>query len=800
MTTIDDTLVVIENHLDKGHGKEPETLLRRLLDDIGPQELRDWQLDLQRIVERFQPRRRAELNQALQDALGRGAARNVEPVPESISDEDLAHLEDDFRAALRELSQRHIFQWSTFYRDCLNLFSERMVQASDGGTKATVFDIARRGLAEHSNEIFSKGYAHLRGQQSSDHGHAIRKGLGGLSKFVDIVVELYTAHASTSADVLRIEILRRLVSAFLSGILEGFSAVAFGNEGGGWVLSQHARSWAHYFAFLTSRDARLVCDVLGEGDFVEGVRSAILPVLAALERIHTTTGGLAPAPFIGQFLWDERRLDILLRPPASSDDYFLLEVSCFLDGSLATTRAVQEAGARGAELIVAVLKPDVAEFVESHPQLQHSTVVAADSTQGGRVEAEAYQILYGTYYRRFSPREAHHPLTYNIAQDFPLRDPFRARYYHVPRSSVRDHLRTFERKNGVRLWCSVRRSGKTTACFDLGTTTGDSVIVSQTCDSTEQVEDAHLFYDLVLEALASENQLDSAFVASAVEQCAPPNLREASRYVLVIDEYETLFGRLRAAVRKDLDLRYVVVQPLLNQLVAFAKDNLLVFMGQQPNAHFILMDQNQLSAYVQQDSFPLFEHNRGTTAGEFAEFVRKVLSERIAFDGGFADLLYNETSGHPFLTANALVELVQWLIDCKRPARNLRVRSDDMQEFTRARLAQDRIKLASEYDFFRSAISEAMSIDGQRQTPWLYAVYSVLRAIAEVSPEAFRVTRVEFSAMCSRMGLESLGFDPDEILRTGAQANFFRYDDNSVTPRIRLLARIAASTRPRLVA
>src|SRR5204863_4372926 len=115
---------------------------------------------------------------------------------------------------------------------------------------------------------------------------------------------------------------------------------------------------------------------------------------------------------------------------------------------------------------------------------------------------------------------------------------------------------------------------------------------------------------------------------------------------------ETLFGRLKSAVAREPDLRYTVAQPLLNQMVSFTRENLLVFLGQQPNAHFILMDQNQLSAYVQQDSFPLFQHEDGTMQGELAELVRKVLTERVSVDPSFVDGVHSETAGHPFLAVN----------------------------------------------------------------------------------------------------------------------------------------------------
>lgn len=222
-------------------------------------------------------------------------------------------------------------------------------------------------------------------------------------------------------------------------------------------------------------------------------------------------------------------------------------------------------------------------------------------------------------------------------------------------------------------------------------------------------------------------------------------------------------------------------------------------MGQQPNAHFILMDQNQLSAHVEQDSFPLFQHARGTTVGEFAQLLRRVLTDRIGFDGSFADSVYDETGGHPFLTVNVLVELVEWLISEERPARGMRLRSEDWLAFAHNRLSKQRLSLSTEYDFFREAVREALS-GVPRRNVWLFGIYSVLRRLAISAPDSFSVSHEEFERIVKRLKLDKHGLSSDELLRTGSQANFLSYDENVVFPKIRLLGRICATVRPEMKA
>lgn len=799
MASIEDKLDQVDQLLAKGHGQEPETILLGLLSEMGRREVAEWRLDFQKLIDRFQPRRRRTLTAALAAALEKHPEEPSAPAVEAErSDDSLLQLEERFRADLLDLSQHHIFQWSTFYRECLSGQFGALLDALTKANGAAASALAQRCVAEHAHEIFQRGYAHARQQSGADHLEAVGKSLGGLGKFLDVVVELYSTRLSSATEERTVAAIRRVSSALLHGVLEGFAAAMFGTDRGSDILPRFPRTWAHYYAFLEPSDAREVTGLLEAGGLKDGVTGTVLPALEAIADIIGHSRGYVPV--LGQLAIDQRRLDVVLRPRSESDGQGLLEIDCFLDEAFASPTALQGAEAKGAAVIVARLKPDVAEYVQRVPSLKRVVVRAVEGASADELRRRVYTRIDEEIYSRVSPRLAGLPLSYNVARDFPLRNPFTVRYYHVPRTSVRDLLRAFERKNGVRLWCSVRRSGKTTACFDLGTTTGASVIVSQTCDSTEQTANGHLFYDLVLQALAAREQLDARFVENAVLRCAPPHGESTARFVLVVDEYETLFGRLVAGVRQDQDLRYTVVQPLLNQLVAFTRDNLLVFMGQQPNAHFILMDQNQLSAYVEQDSFPLFQHHEGTTVGEFAEFLRKVLTDRIEFDFGFADAVHRETGGHPFLTVNLMVEFVEWLIDEKRPAKGLRIRQWDFRNFAAARLTPERLRMSTEYDFFRAAAADAISPDGAHGNRWLHAIYQVLRLMGIHAPDRMTVSRADFKVLCRDARVQELGLEPDELLRSGEQANFFGYDEKHVWPRVRLLGRLAALSRPTLVA
>jgi hypothetical protein len=277
-----------------------------------------------------------------------------------------------------------------------------------------------------------------------------------------------------------------------------------------------------------------------------------------------------------------------------------------------------------------------------------------------------------------------------------------------------------------------------------------------------------------------------------IAECSQVSAPESQRFIFVLDEYETLFERMRLAVKRDKELRYTVVQPLLNQFVAFARDNLVVFIGQRPDAHFILMDQNQLSPYVQQDPFPLFEHDRDG-GGEFQDLVRKILTERVTFDPGFIESVYAETGGHPYLTVSVLVCFVDWLIQTRRSAAALHFQEADFASFAEARLTPSVVSTAPEYMLFRQIVSQALA-DGA-ENPWLHAVYTCLRYFGESRSASMLMTREAFESLVANVVAPQHGYTADQLLSTASLANFLVFDHGSVQPRIRLLAKIAAVCR-----
>ena len=788
---------------------EADERLRSLLKTIGPAELRVWDPELRATIGRFLPKRRRALTTLLDELQQETAtivpnvSAEVEPVRLSRAGpqrggNDIVRLVRTLEETLRDLSDNHIFQWATFYRDNLGVhFRDLMLLSSDPDAELGIEE-TRELFRRHSREIFTKGY--LRASRASSPAQAQHKAVGGLQRFLDLPVEFYSARLSGELTTVSAVMLRRLASAMLVGVLEGFASINTGVFKGAEVLSANLRNWLHVTAFITGDHLGPLQNSAFADATIASISSTLLPLSKTLDRVISEASGYFPLPAMAQYHSNSQRLDISIQPPKFAPERELIEIQCHL-GPLPVAKAeLEEALGRRVGVIIALVPPETMKALARDTRFDD--ILLPISNHGGDAQGLTQERLLVTLeaaiYRRQSPQVGDRPLEYNFAREFPLNNPFLTRYSHVVRTSVKDMLRTFERRNGVHLWCSVRRSGKTTAGLDLGATSIDTILINQTCDSTGQSPNDSLLYEMICAALSDGKQLSGTFLTEALKSCAPEQQLNDRRAVLVLDEYETLFGQLRTAAAYEERLRYTVVQPILNQLVAFAKDNLLVFLGQQPNAHFILMDQNQLSPYVEQDPFPLFTYS-SSDGGEFSELLGKVLRNRATFDPAFAFRLYAETSGHPYLTVNIMVEYVEWLIRMKRSTKSLHFTLDDARSFATRMLRRDRISVSPEYEFFRDgAIPQALSPSGKERNPWLYSMYSIIRTIAIEDPIAFTCPRGDFDAMVERLGLPQLGLSADYILNTGSQANFLSYTDRIVYPRIRLLARIASVSTPAL--
>ena len=633
-------------------------------------------------------------------------------------------------------------------------------------------------LRAHAADIFLKGY-HYRLEQLENRENILEKSLNGLQRFLNLAIEFYSAKLPSAVTARQARRLRMLNACLLSAILRGYSDVQFGSDSGAAVLLQNPKSWIDTIPYLTGGHVHELLQQLERTDLIRGIMINVVPVIEALDHLGEGREHM-PLPAVCQLLPDEYGLDIWLRPSALARHSQMIELLCYFGGDAVVSADLYDAARRGVAVIVA---PDWPEL-RRQTALRDMVITTRDDdmTWIPQTRENVQRRLIDRAFREGLASAQSQPLTSNFARAFPLEKPEVLRFFRVNRQSVRDLLRIFEARSGVRLWCSVRRSGKTTAGGELGSSSGQVNVVSQTCDTTGQAPDDGVFYARVLKAIDSGRQLPPDFVMEAVRSCTENHNYEGGRYVLVLDEYETLFGRLRSALRKDYDLRFTVVQPLLNQLVQFTRGNLLIFLGQVPDAHFLLMEQNQLAPHVQQDHFPLFQHQTGEPDEEFAQLVQKIISPQMELQPSFVQAIFNETAGHPYLTVNLLGDFVDWLVAEKRLISELQLTAEDVATFAVAGLRPSHIATCGDYKVFRKIAAEAMGEDGKVHTPWLRTVYLCLSEIVRTSPETLSCSRADFATIAGQI-LDEGELEPDGLLTTAAESNFLCYDDETVAPR-----------------
>lgn len=794
MSSVDDVIDHVDRLRIAVRPREAEEMLAALIQELGADELRVWEPELRACLSRFLPKRAARLKQTLENALRTvGSSMPAGAAGPSAISREVRLVLDKFQGDLTDLSNRYIFQWSTWYREVFAGFAVELLSATRrGASPASAWpQIVRELVDAHSHEIFSKGYEFTCRTGHSYLAHS--KARSGLQRFLDIAVELYASHLAQEPPANEARVLRSTVSAVVGGILRGFARCSFGGITGAQLLATDRDSWLHVVAVLTETDLGAFVEI-AEKSFPVATFSESLIFSSAVDRLVALAKSRVPLPSVAEPLRKNRLLRVTFSPSPGVSSKIGIRVLLAFGPNAIGVDVLEMCAEQEIDCIIGHPNDEARAYLSDHPYFDHRLI---DATIEQSPILRTARVLELTAFKSSQGTAASQPIRHNFARDFPITNQFLTRFYRVDRPSVRDLLRTVERRNGIRLWCSVRRSGKTTAGLDLGSVTSEIDVITQTCDDTGQNLQEQIVYSRVVEALESGRHLPSSFLERVIEECGSQSSSDGGRKVLVLDEYETLFGKLSAEAESDPRIRYAVVQPLLNQFVTFSRDNLVIFLGQQPTAHHILMDQNQLSPYVIQDSFPLFTH--GSMASEFTELIQRILTSRVGFDQEFATRVFTETAGHPYMTVNLMVELVEWLIETERRADRLQLSGVDYDEFFESRMTRSHMAESSNLQFFRDAVAgEALGTLGRMRTPWLHAVYALLRHICLESPSKFSLTREEFADAFRRLGLDEGGLTPEYILSTGVSANFFGYDRASVTPRIRLLGRLSTVAPIRL--
>ena len=800
---IEATLAECEAEIAQFRHQRAHDTLQELIENGSEEDLRRARASLEAVIAQFHKRRRRELTDALGRRLDGAPPKATVNLSPQASIEYQREARDRFRASvteqLKRLSDLYIFQWGTYYRSTIErTIRETLSLIEETKGHAQPFDVIRDCFAEHTSEIFAKGYQHLQSLWSTAESSKA-KALAGLRSFLALPIEIYADQSSLLTTAGDCRILRRITSKIITGILVGFSRSALGKLNPTDMLAQTVRSWTFALCLCCFDDLEWLNEFI-DVESLSPLLGKPLRTLAAAVDTASEQSGVDPVVILSATInLAERAIDVALRAPSDSSDRRPLEVSV-LSGPLTLVRP--QAILRSKRGFIACLTPYPPSSWDDSLAggIETRKILIQLPTDEPRAPTFLLDRLRFRFYESAIAPQVGVVLRTNIAERFPLENPTILAYFRVQRPSIRALDQILSTRTGVMLWCSVRRSGKTTGVTELSDAAEHSSIILQRCEFSSPDQTTRVLFEAIQAAVTRGTALPADFLRRCVAEAAPMSVSNERRRVLIIDEYDRLFGSLRAHGRRNADLRNLVIQPLLDQFVEFGTNNLVVLLGQQPNAHYIFMDQNQLSAYVQQQPYPLFAHTMGAGIGEFWDLLTKVFQKTLRFDVSFADALYRETAGHPFLTVNVLRDLIDWLIGQHVVAGSVRLAEADFAEFAEERLGPRAIASSGHYEYFRAATSEALSDDGRAESPWLHGVYWLLRALVMEGGVSMTLRRATVESMLARI-IDSSAlamYSVDSFIASARDSNFILVERDCIQPRIRILARIAATLSPSL--
>ncbi len=791
---IDAEIEIIEQLLDKVRPTEAEAHLSALIEDLGA-DVVTYEDELREAAQLhgFLKKRRRRLLQLLETAVvGESGAGPSELVISSSAPQKPAHRADGsqislqgYSAELATLSSQYLFKWSTHYATAFERqWSALLAGALSTNEMKNFLEQVRDMTAYHSTEIFEKGFKYKRRHDALRFEEALDTAMNGLQRFLEVPVIPYIESVNEQNVV---QETRSLISAMISGILVGFMRIDFDGTLGSELLADRDTSWLDFLGLLTQGDLSIVRSEISES-WLRDAMTGPLDVLArGIDSLALGEGSILPT----SAYYDQRArtIQIYLRLPADSaeqvSNHSMIGV---LDRSGPTRREIRAWAEPTTIVVVGRVRIELTHLMDDEVVRKW-----VDPAILGDVQAGAEQVV-----ARFDEAlQSQDPLTLgddrqlviNVAERFPIDNPELGRRFFVERRSVRGLIRDFRGRNGIRLWCSLRRSGKTTACFDLPSITATSSVIAQTCDTSSPfAESTRLF--VAIRAALDQGKIDPDLVENIVADLDGSEEGADGRKILLIDEYETLFETLDYEARVNRSRSYSVVNGALSQLRKFSTSNLLVFVGQRPDAHFIQMDHNPISPYVKQDQFPLFDNTGPNSSSEFAILLNRVFAGTFDIGEGFVDAVWVETGGHPWLTVKVLVHFTDWLMSEGRAFTSSHLDAGLFAEFQTKELNPAQLVWRSDYKFFAEASRDALSESGRERTPWLHFAYRLLDwSFTRDLDTTHRDDAIEF---LRDEGIHKSGIFPADLVRGACLANFLQMDEKyNLKPRIPLLARVS---------
>lgn len=789
-------LASINASIDNTAMNEAYESLMWLIKSLSQDELTLVAPEIKATISRFFKKKKRELTTLFEESLN-SDLQDGPFIADELSISSIVSVRlNEYSLRLDKLQASHIFQWSTYYRDTVGfVFKDLCDLLTNIDNWDDILQNISKKFAFHAYSISVSGIQYSQ-KQGLDGEASHYKSLGGLQQFLYLIMNLFIDYQDKITNSQQSMIARNVTSALLSGVLSGYEKNLT------WArLCSSYRHWVPALGFMNGSDAISLLQEIQERnthlESINGLFDTVVPVLLAIDTLSNKIhGNDCVFPRFSRVLpSDQFKLDIILSVVVNKTMMDILISSVFLE-KINELYDIQ--GLNNSDAVLAVFRasPIVKDWIEER---DHQGFIDASYILGNVENAkDLSDVIAARIEKKISIKaESDKSLvTHNYAKEFPLEDPDTRRLFMVERHSVKKLLEQFELETGVNLWCSVRRSGKTTAAMNLS---GRFVIVFQTMDYVTEQSQQNIFSNEIMNILREKKPLANDFFESLVEKCVTANgVNDISRKktIFLLDEYETLFGILDGVSNNDPIFRFTIALPLLSQMVRFSSKNLLIFMGQRPDAYHIIPAQNQLSPIVKQRYFPLFEHHKGASDSEFSQFLKRVLTQNLPFTSSFLEAVYEETSGHPYLTANLMVDFCDWLVS-NNVENGVSLDANRFQSFSKDRLSLASLSRSTFYQFFQAQFTGYLSENTRKNELWLYAVARVLHLIGSKHPKVLSCPIARYNEYAEK-ALANSTITPQQLLSSGKMSNFLKADEGHVKPAIRLMARLAACSMPEL--
>jgi hypothetical protein len=822
--TIESNLVMAESLLKEGPTKITPAyeIIRDLIIEAPESEIELFRDRIFEIVEKFDKntKKYKELERLLEKKHSKSGGNDNPSTYLSASSNRVAGptamLGQWFTEQLRDIEDNNIFIWVR-YTYLIGELIERTIKeiGSPGIREPALLRQFESPFQSHVTRIFQKGYAHCVSARGLSRSHAISKSVSGFRNLIDALIQAHADQLYTTSAPHRLGFCRSLTSALITAAYLGVRETKELGDDFSATLRLDIHSWGGSVAYLGHDDLKRVAFVFdstetyiadppspkpsAQGLFPGQLRTLLDTVSKALDDLTGGEWPLAIAAVNVRFPIRQQTVIYTLHLEGKEQEFRPIEIGGVFNLDPVRRRSLlQEFLTQQISAAVWVNDPANPGNLQAPDRnlLNDDRVVIGDGSANAinRLKTIIERLLIS---RRGQLIDTSKPLTYNPSRAFPLHQPKLIPFWKVSRPRIRELGLELSTRLGVMTLCSVRRSGKTMASDDIKGPQGDVTVVTQTCETTNPIPQTSLLFKRVKTCIAEGKAVENDLVASVLDQASDLESSSSRRTVLIIDEYERLFGSLSAVGIERPRIKFEVALPLIDQLVAYSRENLLVLLGQRPDAYNIFMDLNQLSPYVRQRGFPLFELDEYSIVerSEFFTLVRKAISDKLDVDPSFVRALHNETSGHPYLTVNILNEFFDWIIEKKITLRG-HIPTDYLREFLQLEVPKRSFFASDSFSFFNTAASEALMATSCKETSWLHYCYRSLDYLHKFGDHNGELPIEDLKDLLDvNVGREAgvVSFTFEDFCRSSTLANFLDIEGEVVRPKIRLLSRIAAS-------